>query len=134
MKTQQVTDIYGKDVEIAFDTKKVYLFNNKLKEITYSAQVVENGELTQFWTDFKEEGIVTDIETKIKTFGNVVAYSYAVAVDFDSDSNDPDKMIWKEVVEYVEKNQSEFFTKTGDWKKQISANAQKGIIEIKNNI
>lgn len=134
MKTQTVTDVYDREVEIAVNTKKVYLFNNKIKEITYSAQIVENGELTQFWTDFKEEGVVTDIETKIKAYGNVVAFLYAQKVGFDSETNDPDKKIWKEVVKYVEENQSEFFTKAGDWKKRICANPKKGIIEIKRNV
>lgn len=133
MKTQVVTDIYRKKVVIALDTKKVVDFNNKDKEISYSAKIVEDGQVTKFWADFKEEGIITDTETKISAFGNVVALAYANAVGFNQPENDPEKKLWKEYIAYVDKNKDEFFTKFGDWKKRIKADLKQGlsIIEVK---
>ena len=133
MKTQIVTDIYGKEVVIALDTKKVVDFNNKDKEIAYSAKIVEDGQVTKFWADFKEEGIIADTETKLSAFGNVVALSYANAVGFNQPENDPEKKLWKEYIAYVDENKDEFFTKSGDWKKRIKADLKQGlsIIEVK---
>ena len=133
MKTQIVTDIYGKEVVIALDTKKVVDFNNKNKEITYSAKIVEDGQVTKFWADFKEEGIIADTETKLSAFGNVAALAYANAVGFNQPENDPEKKLWKEYIAYVDENKDEFFTKSGDWKKRIKADLKQGlsIIEVK---
>lgn len=129
-----VTDIYGMKVEIAIDTKKVYTFNNKAKVINYTAQTVKDGKIENNWIEFKEEGVVTDLETKINSYGNIAALTYALAVSYDKTKNDPENKIWDRFVQYVKENQEEFFTKTGDWKKRISVNTRNNIVELKENI
>ena len=50
---------------------------------------------------------------------NVVRNQYNKAVDYDADKNDPERTLWKKIVDYVKENESAFFTKKGDWKKKI---------------
>lgn len=119
MKTQKIIDIYGRKIEIAVDTKKVHIFDNTKKEIQYNAQIVENGEKVRFWTDFIEKGTLTDTEEKMNSFGNPIAFEYLKIVEFDAVKNDPEKKIWKSLIEKVNNNQSEFFTKSGNWKKRL---------------
>lgn len=40
---KKVIDVYGRDVEIKESLRKLYSYNNKAKEITYNAPIVENG-------------------------------------------------------------------------------------------
>lgn len=129
LNTMKVVNIYGQEVEILVDSKKVYDFNNKKKEVTYNAKSVKNGEVTQFWETYIEEGVVTDLETKVKAFGNPFALLYAVAVDFNRSKNDPDDEIWNAMFSRLQANEKHFFTKEGDWKQRISADKQGLIIE-----
>ena len=50
---------------------------------------------------------------------NIVRNQYNKAVDYDADKNDPERTLWKKIVDYVKENESAFFTKKGDWKKKI---------------
>lgn len=120
-----VTTIYGMDVVVDLSTRKVTAFSNKDKEITYNAAVVENGKPTGFYTDYKEAGTVTDLETKVNTFGNAIALAYATAVKFDATKNDPDKKIWSNLLKHIQENESKFFTKAGDFRKQVTIDISK---------
>lgn len=131
MEIITIIDEFGRELEVDKDTQKVYLFDNKKKTITYSAQIVKNGKATQFWTKYQAEGIVDDVEVKIKSYGNPVILRYAAAIGFNSAKNDSDNKIWNKVVQYVKEHPKEFFTKEGNWRKHISVDAKKEMIEFK---
>lgn len=122
MKVKEIVDVYGRKLTINEDTQKVYVFNNKNKKITYNANIIEDGKVTKFWTEYVEEGVVEDIETKMNTFGNVIKATYAKHVGYDSEKNDPEKTIWKKYIKEVEENPTKYFTKDGDWKQRITLN------------
>lgn len=134
MKTIKVTDVYGREVVVNTENQTITDFNNKNNEITYNAQIVEDGKMTSFWTDYKVAGKVDDIELKLRASSNIVRPIYAALVEFDAKKNDPDGKIWSKVVEYVKENQGEFFTKNGDWKKRVVVDAKNQIIDIVGNI
>lgn len=116
---KKVVDEFGREVEIEESTRKLYSYNNKKREITYSAQIVENGELTGFWTNYKENGTVDSIEERLKTWNNKILLLYASSVGFKATENDPNKEKYNKIVEYVKVNADKFFTKTGDFRKKF---------------
>ncbi|MCW6663971.1 hypothetical protein NHG23_08750 [Aerococcaceae bacterium NML190073] len=114
-----VVNVYGETFTVDLDTKKVHSFSNKDNKVTYNAEIVEDGKPTGFFTDYVEDGQVTDLETKIRTFGNPIALIYAQAVDFDQTKNDSDRKIWNKLLEDVKENEDKIFTKHGDFKQRI---------------
>ncbi|MCW6681877.1 hypothetical protein NHG29_03210 [Aerococcaceae bacterium NML160702] len=115
-----IVDVYGNEVVVDLGTKKLHSFSNKDNKITYNAEIVEGGKSTGFYTDYVEQGQVTDLETKIKTFGNPIALIYAQAVEFDQSKNDPDRKIWNKLLSDVKANEEKIFTKHGDFRQRVS--------------
>lgn len=120
MKPIEVKDVFGEEVTVNDETKKLTYYNNKDKIIRYNAQLIENGELTGFWREFEVVGTIDNIEEKLEMFGNPVKHYYAEAMNFDAKKNDPEGKIWNSFVEAVKENESHFFTKKGDWRKYVS--------------
>lgn len=116
MLERKVMSICGEEVFIDESTRKLYDFNNKRKEVTYSAQRLDDG---RFWTCYTEKGTINDIELKLRTWNNLILFAYAHYVDFNANENDPDKKIWHAVVEHVKENEEKFFTKTGDFRRFV---------------
>lgn len=127
---KKVIDEFGREVEIEESTRKLYSYNNKKNEITYNAQIVENGELTGFWTNYTEHGTVDSIEERLKTWNNKILLLYASSVGFKATENDPNKEKYNKILEYVKVNADKFFTKTGDFRKKflVSDEEIKGLI------
>ena len=125
MKLKQVIDEFGRVLTIDEETRKVYLFSNKDKVITYSAQVVENGKHIQFFVRYDEVGTIDNIADKVQSFGNVFSAVYASVVNYNQAANDPDRKIWKEMLNKLEEKQDVFFTKNGDWKAKITVSSDK---------
>lgn len=120
MTEKKVSSTYNEEVIIDYDKKKLYDYDNAKKEITYSAPIIENGIETQFWAEFKETGIVSDIEERLKKWNNGVTLIYAKMVNFDSTKNDPDRKIWKKLVEYIKSHENEIFYKNGNFKRGLT--------------
>lgn len=116
MLERKVTSICGEEVIVNESTRKLYDFNNKTKTITYSAQRLDDG---MFWTCYTEKGVINDIEMKLKTWNNLILFAYARLVGFKASENDPDKKIWRAVVEHVKENKEKYFTKTGDFRRFV---------------
>lgn len=116
---KKVVDEFGREVEIEESTRKLYSYNNKKRKITYNAQIVENGELTGFWTNYTENGTIDSIEERLKTWNNKILLLYASSVDFKATENDPNKEKYNKIVEYVKVNADKFFTKTGDFRNKF---------------
>lgn len=119
MKIKKVRNVNGETVEIDEDTKKLYTYSNKNELIIYNAEIVENGKLSGFFTDYEEKGIVEDIEERLMTYNNRLKFIYAVEVGFNSDENDPQKEIYQKFVDYIKQNENKFFTKKGDFRKKF---------------
>jgi hypothetical protein len=116
MLAKKVTSICGEEVFIDESTRKLYDFNNKRKEVTYSARRLNDG---MFWVCYTEKGTINDIELKLATWNNLILFAYAHYVDFKASENDPDKKIWNAVVKYVKDNEEKYFTKTGDFRRSV---------------
>ncbi len=116
MLERKVTSICGEEVIVNESTRKLYDFNNKTKTITYSAQRLDDG---MFWVCYTERGTINDIELKLRTWNNLVLLAYARFVGFKASENDPDKKIWRAVVEHVKENKEKYFTKTGDFRRFV---------------
>lgn len=43
MLLKKVTNVYGEEVVIDYDAKKLYTFSNKDKKVNYTAPIYENG-------------------------------------------------------------------------------------------
>lgn len=119
MTEKKVNSVYNGEVTIDYDSKKLYDYNNSKKEITYCAPIIENGVVTQFYAEFKETGIVTDIEERLKKWNNGVSLIYAKIVGFNSSKNDPDGKIWNKIVEYTKSHEEEIFCKNGNFKRGL---------------
>ena len=116
---KEVIDIYGRKVMIETDGQKVYAYNNAKHTIQYNAKIVQDDSDYEFWTDYKENGIVTDLETRIKVFGSRLIATYARSVGYNSSENDPDKKIWKSFVKFVSENENKFFDENGDYREEF---------------
>lgn len=117
MKVKSVVDCYGRSLEVDEESKKLHSYDNEKKKITYTAEIIENGQRSGFWTDYEETGTVDSIRDRLKTWNNAIRLGYASAVGFNASENDPDRKKWEEVVEYVEANQDKFFKKSGNFRK-----------------
>lgn len=116
---QQIIDEFGQSYTIDETTKKLYLYSNKRKSATYSAEIVKDGKNSGFWTNYKSEEIVTDFFAKLKTFCSPVIMDYAKMVEYNATKRDPDNILWNVVVKYVKEHESDFFDKYGDFKKNV---------------
>lgn len=116
---KNVIDVYERNVTVNDEKKKLYSFSNKDKKIRWNAPIIEDGKETGFFTDYIEKGTVTDVRLKLRTWNNVVLLAYAASVGFKANENDPSGEKWDRVVDYVENHQSDFFTKTGDFRKKL---------------
>jgi hypothetical protein len=116
MLEKKVTSICGEEVIVDESTKKLYDFNNKRKEITYTAKRLDDG---MFWVCYTERGTINDIELKLRSWNNLILLAYARLVGFKASENDPDKKIWKAIIKHVKDNEEKFFTKTGDFRKSV---------------
>lgn len=113
---KEVVNIYGEKVMIDTDGQKVYSYNNAKKVIRYVAKRVDSDCDFDSYTDYREEGVVTDLETRIRIFGSRLIETYARSVGYNASDNDPDRKIWKSFVKFVEKNESKFFDENGDYR------------------
>lgn len=130
---KKVIDVYGREVEIRENLRKLYSYNNMAGEITYNAPIVEDGELTGFWTEYKESGTIDSAEERLKVWNNKVLLLYAASVGFKASENDPDRKKYNKIVEYVKNNQEMFFTKTGDFRKKFLV-SDKDILDLLKSI
>ena len=119
MLLKRVTNVYGEEVVIDYDAKKLYAFSNKDKKVNYTVPIYENGEKTMFFTNFIEEGIVSNIEDKLNVWNSRLKLLYLKKIGFDPENNDPDETIWKKFVDFVKENEDRFFTKKGDFRKKF---------------
>lgn len=93
MKLKNVVDIYGESVVVDEDKRKVYTYNNKKRCVTYNAPIYEEGKELRFWTDYTEEGIVTDLEARIRVWNSKLLFLYCKMVEYNAPKNDPEKKI-----------------------------------------
>lgn len=133
MQLKKVIDEFGREVTIDEDSQKIYSYSNKKKIVTYSARIVENSALTNFWTNYTVNGTVTNLEDKLRVWNNILLGGYSKAVDFDSRKNDPDKKIWKKFVEQIRNEEDKYFDKYGDFKSKYLV-SEKEIAKINNHI
>ena len=126
----KIKNMYNEVVEVNDAKAKVHQFNNEKNFIIYNAPIVENGKETGFYTDYKILGLVTDIETKIKSFGNKVALVYATEINFNQDKNDPKKYKWDAMLGFVKTNEEKFFKKSGDFRIRISKDVLDGLKKV----
>lgn len=97
----------------------VYSYNNKKRRVQYNAKEVDDSINFESYTDYREDGIIEDLETRIKVFGSRLMETYCRTVGYNATDNDPDKKIWNKFVDYVKRNESKFFDKFGDYRKKF---------------
>lgn len=97
----------------------------------YNAEIIENGVHTRFWTNYIEDGIVSDLEQKLKKWNNTLLYVYAKAVNFKSSEVDPDRVVWNKLVSFVKEHEGDFFDKYGDFKKKFLITEEQIIAALK---
>lgn len=116
---KEIIDEFGQQYVINEVFQKLYGYCNKKKKATYCAPIVENGKTLNSWTNYISEEIVTDLEAKLKIFLSPVNGQYASMVEYYASKNDPDGILWNEIVKYVKEHESDFFDKYGDFKRHI---------------
>ena len=119
MKIIKVKNISGIVVSVDSDSKKTYTFNNAEKKITYCANLVnDRSEPTIFWTEFEVKGALDNVNEKLTSF---TADCALVKLYYTVNSITKDSQEFKQLVEhgleYVKDNQTLFFKKSGDFKK-----------------
>lgn len=119
MLLKKVRNVYGEEVVIDYDDKKLYTFSNKDKKINYTAPIYENGKKTIFFTNFIETGTVDDIESKLNVWNSRFNLLYLKKIGFNIEKNDPNRLVWKKLIDFVKKNEDKFFTKKGDIRKKF---------------
>ena len=122
---KKIIDVYGRECFVDETNKKLLGFDNKTRKIRWNAQIIKNGELVGVFTDYIEDGVITDIKQKCESHSSPLQFQYAVMVKFDSSKNDPNKEIWNTLVDYVKNNQDKFFDSYGNFKKTIKTEFQK---------
>ena len=129
---KKVVDIYGNEMLIDENHRKIHSFSNKNKLIVYNAASInlddtEESIYTNYliYADYKEQGVVEDVRKRMEQWNNPITLAYACVIDFNATKNDPDRKIWEKFVKYVEAHQDEFFTKAGDWKQRVAASTKK---------
>ena len=132
---KNVIDVYGRECLVDNDNKKIYSYNNKDRKINYSAEIIEDGKNTGFYTNYIEEGTLDTIEERLKMINNPLEVEYAYAIGFHARKNDPDRKKWNSIVQYVKENEEYFFDELGDFKKGIiNKNLTNSIRKIINEI
>lgn len=116
MKIMDVVNTCGKNVQIDFDRKSIISYSNRECKVYYAAHVVENGKYTEP-TVFCISGTVENIEERIDTLNNIVRLAYYRRLNNDL-SADPERKVWKMLVDEVTKNQDKYFDEYGDWKEK----------------
>lgn len=103
--------------------------------IEYSAEIVENGIGTGFWTNYITSGKVENVEDRINVWNGVVKLAYAASVNFNASKNDPSGKIKARLIEYVRNHEEEFFDEYGDFKEEliISDKIIKEMVKIMEN-
>lgn len=101
------------------DKRRLYSYSNKEEKATWNAPIVEDGMETGFYTDYTENGIIDDIETRLQAWNSGLKLAYASYVKFDAEENDPDKKIWNKVVKIIEDHQDDIFDEYGDFKRDF---------------
>ena len=124
---KKIVDCYGVPCLVSDFNRKIVRFDNKKQIITYNAPsirldlctfeqyIYDNYDLLSY-TDYTENGVVTCIEQKAEAQDSPAKIAYAIATDFNSVKNDPNKLIWHNIINYIKENQNDFFTKCGNWK------------------
>lgn len=119
MLLKKVTNVYGEEVVVDHDAKKLYAFSNKDKKVNYTVPIYENGKKTMFFTNFVETGTIDSIEDKLNVWNSRLKLLYLKKIGFDPENNDPDGTVWKKFVDFVKENEDRFFTKKGDFRKKF---------------
>ena len=101
------------------DNRILLSYSNAKKEIRYSAQIIDNGKLSGGWLEYKEKGVISNIDERLGSLHNPIRFMYAELVAYDSGRNDPNGELWNRIVEYVKAHESEIFTKAGDFRKGL---------------
>ena len=117
MKIKEVIDTFGEKRIIDEDSRKIYDYSNREGWVEYNAQEVdENGKPNRWsWHNYREPGKIEDIAERLDTWNNRVMIAYALAVDCRASELDPEKEIWKKIIEIVEHNPENYFDEFGDW-------------------
>lgn len=115
MMIRKITDEFGRDLEVDESTRKLYSYNNKKSQATYCAEIVENGKHTGFHTNYIVSEKITDVEARLNVWNSLIKEKYAEVVECAAKENDPDKKIWKSVVQYAADHQDEIFDENGDF-------------------
>lgn len=125
----KVADVYsGKELNVNASRKKLHTYSGKNHTVNYCAPIVENGEETMFWAEYKEQNApLPTVEERLKSFGNALYISFCLAVD-----SDPDGSIWRGFVDFVRLNEDEFFNKDGDFRKRFRISPEEGMRIAKN--
>lgn len=126
---KKVIDVYGRECFVDETNQKLLSFDNKLKKVRWSAEVFRNGELSESWTDYIEEGTIDDFELRFEAMDNPFCFEYAIIVNFHASRNDPNKEIWNALKEYAYKNQDLVFDKYGNFKKSSKRYFQEALGE-----
>lgn len=113
----------GEIVVIAADTQTLWFFSNKEKKASYSAKIIKNGQRTTRNIEWEERKTLNDAEEKLNAKCNPIRSAYSKMIQRDRTKHDPDGKIWAKIVAFVKENESDFFTKTGDFRKNIKKDA-----------
>ncbi len=113
--TKKVVDMEGREVCIDESMQKLHDYSNKDGWIIYNAPYETDEDGITFYTDYKVDGCVCNIEERLKKWNNSLMRVYAEIVNFNSEQNDPDKKKWKSFVEIIKEHEFEFFDKNGDF-------------------
>lgn len=105
----------GKIVDVDYDQKKVYMFSNRNRWVIYNAPIIENGKEIGFYTNFTEEGIVTDTDAKIRSFCGGTFVILLFCRYLKSKGKDFDEIYSSKLHRYIDLNHGKFFDKYGDW-------------------
>lgn len=125
-----VTDIYGATQNVDESRRKLYSYSAKEKTITYNAPIIDENAGIEFWTNYTQPmKDLPSIEERLQTWNNTLLAAYSYAIDFNCEKNDAGGEKWAALVKFVTENESGFFTKTGDFRKEFLISPEK-IAEI----
>lgn len=110
---ETVVDEFGKKIIIDKSTKIVKNYSNKDKTVSYQAMKYDEKHdfVDYFWADFKQTGTIDDIELKINIKRNIINSAFKNHISKLSDN-----LTIEMLKDFIKNNQSQFFTKKGDWK------------------
>lgn len=112
MNIKNVVNEFGERVDIDYDTRKLWSYDNDKKRVTWNAEIVEEGKGIDFWTTFNEKGTIESLEERCRV-GHPLGI-YAQVVNYYASKNDPDRVIYKKMIEKVRAHEDWFFTKSGN--------------------